>query len=501
MNGGPAVKQDIELKYNEKTSLLSGKILVVPSLIIIDIVAIQLSLLSAYMIRIYMLPWFLPTLYEPVLIANTLENLWWLPIVIIGCLAYEELYQKRLPFWKETEKILKASTLAVVFTIALMYLAKISEDVSRTLVLITWLLTLFFLPLVRYFGKRLLKRLRIWVKPVLIIGAGKTGELICKALVKESTMGYEIIGYLDDNHQLKGVVEPNSNKFIPIIGTIDDAEKIISNTKVEEVIIAAPGMPPQKLVELTNQLQPMVKNVMVVPDLFGLAMNDIEIEYFLNEQVLLLNVKNKLKSSINILIKRAFDILVGSVILFLTTPIMLLLAIIIKLDSRGPILFAQERIGQRGEIFTCYKFRTMYLNGDKLLKKHLKRNGQALEEWQTYNKLRGFDPRLTKFGAILRRFSLDELPQIINVIKGEMSLVGPRPYIMREKQQMGNYYHDILIAKPGITGLWQVSGRSEINFEGRLKLDVWYVRNWSILMDIVLLLRTIRVVFKREGAY
>lgn len=477
------------------------KILAIPCIILLDLLAISLSMLIAYITRTHVLPRLMPGFFEQELLANTVQGLWWLPLVIIACMAYEDLYQKRLPYWKEAEKTLKACTLAIIFSISLLYLAKLSEEMSRTLVMITWVSTVVLIPLIRYMGKRLLVRTNIWNKPILIIGAGKTGELLVKALTREQTMGYQIIGFLDDDKEISGITNPASQKEIPVLGNFDDAERIILAAKVQEVIVAAPGMPAKQLVQLTNQLQPLVNNVMIVPDLFGLSMNGIEVEYFFDEQTLLLNVKNQLKSTLNRSIKRVFDLTIGSIILLVSIPLLLLIAVAIKLDSKGPALFAQERLGQNGGTFTCYKFRTMFTDGDKLLKKYLKTNGQARDEWTTFNKLKDHDPRVTKVGSILRRFSLDELPQVINVILGDMSLVGPRPYLPRERKQMGNWAHDIHVAKPGITGLWQVSGRNEIEFEGRLKLDTWYVRNWSLWLDLILLIKTTKVVIFKKGAY
>ncbi|AEF95436.1 Undecaprenyl-phosphate galactose phosphotransferase, WbaP [Desulfotomaculum nigrificans CO-1-SRB] len=506
MSGGPTITQQVEKTayQNSRAPIMISNartLLAIPALIIIDILAIIFSLLMACIMRTYILPSLLPGAFKMRLLASTLENLWWLPIILIICMAYEELYQKRLPYWKEVEKILRACTLAIVFTIAWLYLAKQSAEMSRTLVVISWATTIILIPLFRYWGKLTLIKTKIWNRPVIIVGAGKTGELITNALNREKTMGYSVIGYLDDNQSITCLPHPGTQKPIPVLGSFDDAEKIIATTGVQEVIVAAPGLPAQKLVELTNRLQPLVNNVMLIPDLFGLSMNGIEVEYFFDEQVLLLYVKNKLKSNLNRFIKRMFDLIAGSLLLVLTLPIMIIITAAIRLDSKGPAFFKQERMGQKGCQFTCYKFRTMYIEGDKILKRYLQSNPKAREEWQVFNKLKEYDPRVTRVGAILRRFSLDELPQLINVILGDMSLVGPRPYLPRERKQMGNWAPDIHVAKPGITGLWQVSGRNQIEFEGRLKLDTWYVRNWSLWLDVVLLLKTIKVVLRREGAY
>lgn len=156
---------------------------------------------------------------------------------------------------------------------------------------------------------------------------------------------------------------------------------------------------------------------------------------------------------------------------------------------------------RRSQTAKCYKFRSMYMNADRILLDFLGKHPEAEQEWKEFQKLRGDDPRVTKVGKFIRKYSLDELPQIFNVIKGDMSLVGPRPYLPREKRKIGNYLPIICMTTPGITGLWQVSGRNDIKFNGRLQLDSWYVRNWSLWQDIVLLFKTIGVVFGRKGAY
>lgn len=506
MSGCRAIKKASEAPFQPSPGVSASpsaarSLLASSCIVLLDLLAIGLSMLIAYSARNLVLPSLMPGFFQQELLTSTLQSLWWLPLVVLACLAYEELYQKRLPYWKEVEKILKACTLAIAFSVSLLYLTKQSAATSRTLVVLTWACIVVLIPLVRYAGKLLLVKAGIWKKPVLILGAGKTGQLVMRALNREQTMGYEIIGFLDDDKEITCVANPALKKNIPVLGAFDDAEKIISATRVQEIIIAAPGLPAKQLVQLTNQLQPLVHNVMVVPDLFGLSMNGIEVEYFFDEQALLLNVKNRLKSVLNRTVKRSFDLLAGLLALFLCAPLLLIIAAAIKLDSRGPALFIQERLGQGGATFNCYKFRTMFTESDKLIKRYLKTNEQAREEWQTYNKLKDYDPRVTRVGYFLRRYSLDELPQLINVIIGDMSLVGPRPYLPRERKQMSSWAHDIQVAKPGITGLWQVSGRNEIDFAGRLKLDTWYVRNWSLWLDIILLIKTIKVVIKRKGAY
>mgnify|MGYP005772954647 FL=1 len=200
-------------------------------------------------------------------------------------------------------------------------------------------------------------------------------------------------------------------------------------------------------------------------------------------------------------IKRTIDILAGIVGIILLIPITLVVAImrIIKKENDGPIFYEQLRIGKNGKQFRMYKFRSMCLNADETLKKYLEENEDAKKEYKKYKKLK-YDPRITKVGKVLRATSLDEFPQFINVLKGDMSLVGPRPYLPREKNDMGKYYNIIIKIKPGVTGPWQIRGRSNISFEDRLKIDAEYIQKMSITNDVKMVLKTLTKVVKKDGA-
>jgi len=197
--------------------------------------------------------------------------------------------------------------------------------------------------------------------------------------------------------------------------------------------------------------------------------------------------------------ERFLDIFFGLTALIFFLPLMVLIAIAIKLYDRGPIIYVQERIGYKGQRFKMFKFRTMYIDADKHLESLLK-NPVLRKEWEKYRKLKQ-DPRVTPIGKFLRKFSLDELPQVFNVIKGDMSIVGPRPYLPEEEHLIGEYKDIILSVKPGITGKWQVEGRNEISFKERLEMDVWYVKNRSFWLDLKIILKTVKVMFTGKGAY
>ncbi len=219
-----------------------------------------------------------------------------------------------------------------------------------------------------------------------------------------------------------------------------------------------------------------------------------------NTRTNLIVFQNRLKSRSRILFKNISDFTLSLMIFPLLIPIMILIAYKIKHENPNEkIFFKQKRLGKKGKPFTCYKFQTMYENGDEILKTYLKAHPEEITYYETYHKYKN-DPRITKIGHILRRTSLDELPQIFNVFRGDMSFIGPRPYMLNEKEKIGEEIKTVLTVKPGITGLWQVSGRSDVDFHSRVELDVWYIRNWNLWMDMVILIKTIKAVFFKDGA-
>jgi undecaprenyl-phosphate galactose phosphotransferase len=231
----------------------------------------------------------------------------------------------------------------------------------------------------------------------------------------------------------------------------------------------------------------------------GVPLYGTDISYFFSHEVALLKLRNNLRYWPARLLKRLFDVLASVVILLLLLPLFIYLAAKIRKDG-GPAIFSHLRVGQSGKMFNCYKFRSMRVDAEEQLRDILASSHDLREEWEREFKLKD-DPRISNIGQFLRRTSLDELPQIFNVIKGDMSLVGPRPVIKAELARYGDDVDYFLMVRPGMTGLWQVSGRNNVDYDTRVYLDTWYVKNWSLWYDIAILFKTIKVVFKREGAY
>ncbi|WP_196594221.1 undecaprenyl-phosphate galactose phosphotransferase WbaP [Pectinatus sottacetonis] len=419
-----------------------------------------------------------------------------IPTVFLVFLHSKEIYVNRAPFWEVIEKVFHAVICSIMVCITVLYFGHIAGGVSRIYVAILGIMSFIFLCTFRYILKKILFKANILLEPVLIIGAGKTAELVLREIGNDTGFGAKVVGFLDD-----APVSAILPAKYPVLGGFADAEKIIKQTKVKTVIIAAPGLGKNKLLDMINRVQPLVKNLSFVPDLIGTPIGNVEIQRFYNARLMMLKMKNNMSRQYNRYLKRLFDIVVGGMIFLVLIPFLVIIGFFIKIDSQGKIFYNAKRIGKNNKEFICYKFRTMFNDSDKILTKYMETHPQAAKEWKVYKKIKYNDPRITKIGRSLRKFSIDELPQIINVIKGDMSLVGPRPYLPRERKEMGNYLDTIVKNMPGITGLWQVSGRNEIAFADRLKMDVWYIQNWSIWIDMVLLYKTIIMVLLRKGAY
>ena len=420
-----------------------------------------------------------------------------LPILHVAAILMQDLYRGRRLFYDVARKLFKATCYTMVAGLIFDFVLHFGTlPTSRLFVFTYWTLSLLGLLAGRYVMQRVLRRLGVWQNRVIIIGAGKTAEQFIHAFYGN----YYIVGFIEDRKD-----KPLLKQY-PWLGGFDDIGRVLQANPVHEVIIAAPGLPRDRLVGIFYRVQPYVRKTSLIPDLFGIPIANVKTERSLDDHLLVLKTTNSLQRRTNRCLKRAFDLVAGSIIAVCIAPILVATAIAIKLDSPGPVFYNAERIGKnlrrRGmPTFTCYKFRSMYVNADEILRDYLASHPEAAAEWREFQKLRGDDPRVTRVGRFIRKYSIDELPQIFNVLRGNMSLVGPRPYLPREREKIGDYYHVICMTTPGITGLWQVSGRNDIAFDGRLQLDAWYVRNWSLWQDITLLVRTIGVVLGQKGAY
>lgn len=416
------------------------------------------------------------------------------PFFYLCGMFLKQTYMNRIQFWKVLERCFAAVFYGTAAIIVVLYFVKEAGNTSRFFILLNGVFVFILVIFFRYIMKRILCHFDIFRIPILIIGGGKTAEVLVKGIKDNYGEMYKIIGILEDYERNEEL------RQYPVLGGFRDAERIIKERAINNVVIAAPGLAQNDIISLVNRVQPLVHNLSIVPNLIAIPMSGIKAERFFNEKIMLLRLKNNLASPLNRWIKYTFDFictLIGTVII---SPLLLLIAAWIYFDSPGPVIFRHVRIGKNGREFGCYKFRTMCMDADKKLDELLAKDAAAKAEWERDFKLKD-DPRVTKVGKFLRKTSLDELPQIFNVLKGEMSLVGPRPVVEAELEKYGEYLDDYLMVRPGITGMWQVNGRSDTTYEERVHMDSWYVRNWSIWIDIMLLWRTVKSVIKCEGAY
>ena len=419
----------------------------------------------------------------------------WIPLVFIAFLGIAQTYTKMQPILETVRQIFYAVLYALITCILALYFMEASMLASRLYVVLFGMLALFNIYVGRYVLLKFLKTTNMLMKPVILIGAGKTAEIVLQFFQGDLGYRYRIVGLLDDDP----ISEELPQKFL-LLGKVSDAESIIRDSGVKTVIITAPGMDSARLEKLVAKIQPLVRDILFVPDLMMLPLGHVGVEPFYTEKVFMLSIRNNLARRRNRLAKRVFDLVatIGGGLLIL--PIILVLAVLVGIDNKGHIIFAHRRVGQNGKLFPCYKFQSMVPDAQERLEEYLAKNPEARKEWEESFKLTN-DPRVTKLGAFLRKTSLDELPQLWNVLMGDMSLVGPRPIVTKEIERYGDYIREYYMVPPGITGMWQVNGRSDTTYEERVAMDTWYVRNWSVWIDLVYLFKTVKTVFTGKGAY
>jgi len=419
----------------------------------------------------------------------------WIPLVFIAFLAISQTYTRMQPILETIRQIFYAVLYALITCILALYFMQASVLASRLYVVLFGVLALFNIYVGRYVLLKLLKMTNTLTKPVILIGAGKTAEIVLQFFEGDLGYRYRVVGLLDDNP----ISDILPQKFL-LLGKVSDAESIIRDSGIKTVIITAPGMDSERLGSLVAKIQPLVRDILFVPDLMMLPLGHVDVEPFYTEKVFMLSIRNNLARSRNRLAKRIFDLVTTICGGLMILPILLVLAVLVGIDNRGRIIFAHRRVGRNGKLFPCYKFQSMVPDAQERLEEYLAQNSEARKEWEESFKLTN-DPRVTKLGAFLRKTSLDELPQLWNVLMGDMSLVGPRPIVTKEIERYGDYIREYYMVPPGITGMWQVNGRSDTTYEERVAMDTWYVRNWSIWIDLVYLFKTVKTVFTGKGAY
>lgn len=401
-------------------------------------------------------------------------------------------YTYRKPFWFELKEVLR--TLLIFSVIDLSIVAFSKWELSRYVWFFTWVIACISIPLGRAVVKRLLNKLGMWKKQTVIIGSGKNACDAYHALQSEEILGFDVIAF----YAVK-TSEHTHLLDIPVIQDEDALWSLVDIDNTQFIVAVEFEQHANRDYWLKNLAKHYCRSVSVIPTLRGVPLYGTDMSFIFSHEVMILRVSNNLAKRSSRILKRGFDILGSSLIMLFLAPVILFILYQVSRDGGKPI-YGHERIGLNGKKFYCLKFRSMVLNAKEVLADLLANSEEARQEWDKDFKLKN-DPRITKVGAFLRKTSLDELPQLWNVFRGEMSLVGPRPVIEVELQRYAGDADYYLMAKPGMTGLWQVSGRNDVDYDVRVYFDAWYVKNWSLWNDIAILFKTINVVLRRDGAY
>jgi Undecaprenyl-phosphate galactose phosphotransferase WbaP len=329
--------------------------------------------------------------------------------------------------------------------------------------------------------------------PAVIYGAGSTGKHVAECLTNNIRTGYIPVLFLDDSAFFE-----NEIMGIPVIHDTSIGPEIVKRYNIKMAIVAMPELDAGKLKILLKKSVSAFRYNVLIPNFFNISNIWMSVRDF--SGILGIETSHKLKLNFNLGIKRLMDILFVMFGGILILPFLLIIALLIKVTSSGPVLYKHKRLGKNGKPFYAYKFRTMKKNAEQLLDELLKSDPAIREEWEKYHKLKN-DPRVTAVGKVLRRISFDEFPQLINIIRGEMSLVGPRPIVNEEIEKYGDDFDRIFSIRPGLTGLWQVSGRSDTNYSERISYDTYYLQSWSAWLDLWIILKTFGSIILGKGAY
>ena len=422
-------------------------------------------------------------------------------VLVLAAIAWFWLaghYTRRRPFWDEIGEVWRFLSILAILDASLLYLAKL--QFSRFWFVTVWAFALPLIPIFRALLKDALIAHGLWQKPAIVVGTGEHATETAKALFLEPMMGLTPVAFAASQRAEPAVdhLDVGSHR-LPVLPLRDLLTSPMPERVQPSVFVA---LEQDEFAQESTSLQRLnraYRDLRVVPPLRGLPLYGATVHHLFRHELFFLTLQNNLARRGPRLAKRTFDLLASVLLLALLSPLFLYLVLRIRQD-RGPAFFGHNRIGQEREVFKCYKFRTMVPNAAEVLQDLLDRDPAARAEWDRDFKLKN-DPRVTPIGDFLRRTSLDELPQLWNVLRGQMSLVGPRPVVAAELERYGDDVCYYLEAKPGMTGVWQVSGRNDTDYGYRVYLDAWYAKNWSLWYDIVILIKTVKVVLRRQGAY
>lgn len=409
-------------------------------------------------------------------------------------------YRRRQLFWDGA----KITTIALLITsLPDFFMLALGQGLYKpSPVILSWTCLLFTIPVLRQVARIVMLKLGIWQIPTTMIGTGSRLEETCKALKTSLALGFDVRWLVVEtpDQENASLLVPGEIRRVTSSDATQTAN-LMWKAGCKQAIVAAEDMQSEHFSDIVQRLLEVNIPVAIIPSFTRLPLAGVTTNYFFGHNILLLQVRSNVQRLPWRAVKRMFDIVASVILLVLLLPVFIAVAIAIKRTDLGPATYSQRRIGRHGRSFPCFKFRTMVSDADECLKRWSIENPALYDEYLKTFKLKN-DPRITPIGHWLRRTSLDELPQLWNVIRGDMSLVGPRPVILKELQDYYGAAAQLYVrTRPGITGLWQVSGRSDTSYEQRVILDEWYILNWSFWYDIVILIQTARIVVTGKGAF
>ena len=429
-------------------------------LLSVDILAFIASLKLAIIIRQSYVNHYLP-FFD----ISDIDKYYWILVISTFTLILEKIYFARHDFWGDLKRIYKSLFFSFLAVFTVLTLTKMSDEYSRTFIILFFLLSIFILPLFKRVFKKIIFRFDFFRIKVHVVAKDEALLTISNELTDNWYFGFK---------------ESNENFDMLIVNS-----KSYQTSELQEII--------QKYAHET-------KDIYVIPYMSHLDFSHATILDYSNIRLSAIHLENRLLNYKNIFIKYFFEKIITIIIFPFALFLHIFISLAIKIDSSGSVIFKQKRLGKDSKPFSCYKYRTMYAQNDALLSEYLLKNPKEVTYYAKYHKYKN-DPRITKVGNFLRKTSLDEFPQFYNILQGKMNLIGPRPYMLNEKKKIGLDDEKIILkVKPGITGLWQVSGRNELSFKQRVQLDSWYIQNWSLWGDFVILVKTIKVVLFKVGA-
>lgn len=451
-----------------------------------DAIAILAAFLCGGLIARGIDVWYLHGGFQEMLSAGSFKQFAIFTCVCLAAMMWFDTkghYHQRLPHWETVSHILLVTFIGLVCGGFVQFAFK--EPFSRLWVMLSWFVFAGFVFIGRHISYRLLRKNGQWDIPAIIIGEGLTAQNVADALRREANMGYTI------------------RRFVPApvmekLTRTHEWKSLLMRSEASHVFIALEGAEMERHGAALKALARAWVPFSIVPPWPGLPSRTLTSHHFMMQDVFLLHDTNRLQLPLPCFIKRSFDIVISSLALLMLLVPFMIIALIVKRDG-GKAFFTQQRVGRNGKLFPCYKFRSMRSDAEDYLHKYLAEHPEAAAEWKKYQKLKN-DVRVTPFGQFMRRTSIDELPQFYNVLRGDMSLVGPRPIMPGQESFYAEDFCFYESVRPGITGPWQVSGRSKLTFKQRVELESWYARNWSLWVDVVILLKTIPTLLQRGSA-